>query len=148
MQSKSIEVGHLFYLGQKYSKALGCIYQANDGGNHFPEMGCYGIGISRLVAAVIESSNDSKGIIWPSAISPFDLVIINLKPDDAVCDTLAKELYTQLSSLYEVLCDDTYNSAGRKFADMDLVGITWQVIIGPKLATERKFELKNRKLVL
>ncbi|WP_407651247.1 proline--tRNA ligase [Candidatus Bandiella euplotis] len=145
VQSKSIEVGHLFYLGQKYSKALGCIYQANDGGNHFPEMGCYGIGISRLVAAVIESSNDSKGIIWPSAISPFDLVIINLKPDDAVCDTLAKELYTQLSSLYEVLCDDTYNSAGRKFADMDLVGITWQVIIGPKLATERKFELKNRK---
>ena len=144
-KSKSIEVGHLFYLGQKYSKSLNCTYQANDGSVHSPEMGCYGIGISRLVAAIIESSHDDKGIIWPSAVSPFDLAIINLKPDDSACNSLAEEIYEHLNALYNTLYDNTSSSAGKKFADMDLIGIPWQIIVGPKLALEDKFELKNRK---
>ena len=144
-QSKSIEVGHLFYLGQKYSKALNCTYQASDGSIQFPEMGCYGIGISRLVAAIIESSHDDKGIIWSTEVSPFTFVIINLKPDDAKCTTLAKDIYNKLSAKYDVLYDDTINSAGKKFADMDLIGIPWQIIVGPKYAGEKRFELKNRR---
>ena len=144
-QSKSIEVGHLFYLGQKYSRALNCTYQASDGSVQFPEMGCYGIGISRLVAAIIESSHDDKGIIWSTEVSPFTFVIINLKPDDTKCTTLAKDIYNKLSAKYDVLYDDTINSAGKKFADMDLIGIPWQIIVGPKYAGEKRFELKNRR---
>ena len=144
-ESKSIEVGHLFYLGQKYSKALNCTYQASDGSTRFPEMGCYGIGISRLIAAIIENSHDNKGIIWPSVISPFTFVIINLKPDDEKCTALAQDVYNKLSTKYDVLYDNTINSPGKKFADMDLIGIAWQIIIGPKHAGKRKLELKRRE---
>ena len=144
-QGKSIEAGHLFYLGQKYSKSLNCTYQVNDGTTQFPEMGCYGIGISRLVAAVIESSHDDKGIIWPTTISPFTFVIVNLKPDDQKCIALAEDIYGRLNTKYDVLYDDTDNSAGKKFADMDLIGIPWQIIVGPKYANEKKFELKRRE---
>ena len=144
-QNRSIEIGHLFYLGQKYSKALNCTYQASDGSIQFPEMGCYGIGISRLVAAIIESSYDDKGIVWLPAVSPFTFVVINLNPSDATCTALAKDVYKSLSSKYDTLYDDTDNSPGKKFADMDLIGITWQIIIGSKYANEKKFELKNRK---
>ena len=144
-QGKSIEAGHLFYLGQKYSKSLNCVYQANNGTTQFPEMGCYGIGVSRLVAAVIESSHDDKGIIWPTTISPFTFVIVNLKPDDQKCIALAEDIYSRLNTKYDVLYDDTINSPGKKFADIDLIGIPWQIIVGPKYASEKRFELKRRK---
>lgn len=145
LQSKSIEVGHLFYLGQKYSKDLNCTYQDKDGSFKFPEMGCYGIGMTRLMAAIIESSNDENGIIWPDSISPFKLAIINIKTENPECAELADRIYAQLSTKHDILYDDVNNSPGKKFADMDLIGISWQIIIGPKHATNKSIELKNRK---
>ncbi len=145
VQSNSIEVGHLFYLGQKYCKKLNCTFQDKDGTLRFPEMGCYGIGVSRLVAAIIESSNDDKGIIWPKSISPFKLVIINLKIQDKILKECSERLYNILSNRYDILYDDTYNSPGKKFADIDLIGVRWQLIIGPKQKRNTTLELKNRK---
>ncbi|WP_236870497.1 proline--tRNA ligase [Candidatus Bandiella numerosa] len=145
LKSKSIEVGHLFYLGQKYSKDLNCTYQDKDGSLKFPEMGCYGIGITRLIAAIIENSYDENGIIWPDSISPFKFVIINIRSENNECNKLSERIYGNLSNKYDVLYDDTSSSAGKKFADMDLVGISWQIIIGPKHATNNSVELKNRK---
>jgi prolyl-tRNA synthetase len=145
LKSKSIEVGHLFYLGQKYSKDLNCTYQDKDGSLKFPEMGCYGIGITRLIAAIIENSYDENGIIWPYSISPFRFVIINIRAENNECNKLSERIYGNLSNKYDVLYDDTNSSAGKKFADMDLVGISWQIIIGPKHAINNSVELKNRK---
>ncbi len=145
LKSKSIEVGHLFYLGQKYSKDLNCTYQDKDGSLKFPEMGCYGIGITRLIAAIIENSYDENGIIWPDSISPFRFVIINIRSENNECNKLSERIYGNLSNKYDVLYDDTNSSAGKKFADMDLVGISWQIIIGPKHAINNSVELKNRK---
>ena len=144
LKSKSIEVGHLFYLGQKYSKDLNCTYQDKDGSLKFPEMGCYGIGITRLIAAIIENSYDENGIIWPDSISPFRFVIINIRSENNECNKLSERIYGNLSNKYDVLYDDTNSSAGKKFADMDLVGISWQIIIGPKHAINNSVELKNR----
>jgi prolyl-tRNA synthetase len=145
LKSKSIEVGHLFYLGQKYSKDLNCTYQDKDGSLKFPEMGCYGIGITRLIAAIIENSYDENGIIWPDSISPFRFVIINIRSENNECNKLSERIYGNLSNKYDVLYDDTSSSAGKKFADMDLLGISWQIIIGPKHAINNSVELKNRK---
>ena len=145
LKSKSIEVGHLFYLGQKYSKDLNCTYQDKDGSLKFPEMGCYGIGITRLIAAIIENSYDENGIIWPDSISPFRFVIINIRSENNECNKLSERIYGKLSNKYDVLYDETNSSAGKKFADMDLVGISWQIIIGPKHAINNSVELKNRK---
>jgi prolyl-tRNA synthetase len=145
LQSKSIEVGHLFYLGQKYSKDMNCTYQDKDGSLKFPEMGCYGIGITRLIAAIIESSNDKNGIIWPDSISPFRFVIINIRPENNECNELSERIYDNLFSKYDILYDDTSSSTGKKFADMDLIGISWQIIIGPKHASNNSVELKNRR---
>ena len=145
LRSKSIEVGHLFYLGKKYSKSLNCTYQDSKGEMRFPEMGCFGIGMTRLIAAIIESSNDNKGIIWPDAISPFKLAIINVKADDDLCRELSEKLYATLSKEYDILYDDTNKSPGKKFADIDLIGISLQIIIGPKCAADKNVELKNRK---
>ncbi len=145
LQSKSIEVGHLFYLGQKYSKDLNCTYQDKDGSFKFPEMGSYGIGITRLIAAIIENSNDENGIIWPDSISPFKLAIINIKVENNECTELSEKIYDKLSVKYDVLYDDVHSSPGKKFADIDLIGISWQIIIGPKHAKNNSVELKNRK---
>ena len=145
LKSKSIEVGHLFYLGTKYSKSLNCTYQDSNGELQFAEMGCYGVGITRLIAAVIENCHDDKGIMWPDAISPFKLAIINIKAEDSVCREFSDKLYANLSGKYDVLYDDTNKSPGKKFADMDLIGINLEIIIGPKHAANKKVELKNRK---
>ncbi|RST65720.1 proline--tRNA ligase [Candidatus Aquarickettsia rohweri] len=145
VKSQSIEVGHLFYLGTKYSNSLNCKYQDSNGELQFAEMGCYGVGITRLIAAVIENCHDDKGIIWPDAISPFKLAIINIKTEDSLCRELSDKLYVNLSDKYDVLYDDTNKSPGKKFADMDLIGINLQIIIGPKHAASKKVELKNRK---
>lgn len=145
MQSKSIEVAHLFYLGQKYSKDLNCHYQDKDGLFKFPEMGCYGIGLTRLIAAIIENSNDKNGIIWPNLLSPFKLSIINIRSENYQCTQLSERIYNNLSTRYDVLYDDVYSSPGKKFADMDLIGISWQIIVGPNQAKYNNVELKNRK---
>ncbi len=145
-EARGIEVGHVFYLGQKYSKAMGVTVAGPDGTSITPEMGCYGIGISRLVGAIIEASHDENGIIWPQSVAPFDVGIINLRAGDAKCDSVCEMIYEKLSAKgKEILYDDTDERAGGKFASMDLIGLPWQIVVGPKGAEKNMVELKNRK---
>ena len=145
MVSKGIEVGHIFYFGTKYSKPLDAYVLDENGNKLYPEMGSYGIGISRLIAAIIESSHDNRGIIWPEAVAPFDVTILNLHQQDEECRDIALKLYQAISSKREVLYDDRSISVGEKLADADLIGIPYQIIVGQKKIREGKVELKNRK---
>jgi prolyl-tRNA synthetase len=141
-EGRGIEVGHIFYFGTKYSRAMGCTVAGPDGRPVHPEMGSYGIGVSRLVGAVIEASHDEAGIIWPDSIAPFAAAILNLKSGDAACDRLCEELYARLGG--DALYDDREERAGVKFNDADLMGHPWQVIVGPRGAAAGKVELKRR----
>jgi prolyl-tRNA synthetase len=146
--ARGIEVGHIFYFGTKYSgpDAMNVTVQGPDGKPIHPEMGSYGIGVSRLVGAIIEASHDEAGIIWPESVAPFRVGLINLKPGDAAADAMAGEIYDALRAAgTEVLYDDRDERAGVKFADMDLIGLPWQVIVGPRGAKEGRAELKRRK---
>lgn len=143
--SKGIEVGHIFYFGDKYSKAMNAFVSDDTGQRVAVEMSSYGIGISRLVAAIIEASHDEKGIIWPKNIAPFLVSVINVNMQDSKCTELAENIYKQLTALkIEVLYDDTNERAGSKFATHDLIGSPYQIIIGPKNAVNDMVELKNR----
>ena len=114
--------------------------------NHFVSMGSYGIGPSRLIAAVIEAMHDENGIIWPESIAPFDVALINMKVGDAACDELCERVYSVLTKAgKDVLYDDTDQRAGGKFASADLIGLPWQVIIGPRGAAAGEIEIKNRR---
>ncbi len=144
-QSKSIEVGHLFYLDDKYSAAMGAHVQTHDGEKIAAKMGCYGIGISRLVGAIIECHHDAAGIVWPVQVAPFKCIILNLLPDDAKCNTIATEIYTELSDAnITALYDDTHDSSGVKFNRMDLIGIPVQVIIGRITIENNTVEVRQR----
>lgn len=144
--SRGIEIGHIFYFGTKYSEALGVKVSGPDGNPITPEMGSYGIGVSRLVAAIIEASHDERGIIWPESVAPYRVGLINLKVGDNKIDAIAESLYNNLLSAgVEVLYDDRNERAGTKFADMDLIGLPWQIILGNKTLETGKVELKNRK---
>jgi len=144
--ARGIEVGHIFYLGTKYSKALSATVPGKNGETVTLEMGCYGVGVSRLVGAVIEASHDENGIVWPESVAPYKVGIINLRVGDAKCDAMCKSLYDKLQEKgVTVLYDDTDERAGAKFASMDLIGLPWQVIIGPKGAEKGVVEFKNRK---
>jgi prolyl-tRNA synthetase len=146
VEARGIEVGHIFYFGTKYSKPMNVTVQGPDGRPIHPEMGSYGIGVSRLVGAIIEASHDEAGIIWPESVAPFRVGLINLKPGDATTDALCEALYAALKSAgTEVLYDDREERAGVKFADMDLIGLPWQVIVGPRGAGAGRAELKRRK---
>lgn len=145
MVSKGIEVGHIFYFGTKYSKPMNAFVLDENGNKVYPEMGSYGIGVSRLIAAIIESSHDEHGIIWPEPVAPFDLTILNLHTKVDKCNEMAQKLYDTLSSCKEVLYDDRNITVGEKLADADLIGIPWQVIVGQKKAVNGIVELKNRK---
>lgn len=146
MSHKSIEVGHIFYIGTQYSKAMNAMVNDQKGNLVPVEMSSYGIGISRLVAAIIESSHDQHGIIWPVNIAPFLVSILNLNILDNKCNELAQNLYDKLmSNNIAVLYDDTSERAGSKFATHDLIGSPYQIIIGPKKAINNIVELKNRK---
>ncbi len=146
LEARGIEVGHIFYFGTKYSEPLKAQVQAQDGQNVTLHMGSYGIGVSRLVGAVIEASHDDKGIIWPESIAPFKVGLINLKVADAACTKLCDDLYAKLSRAgVEVLYDDRDIRAGEKFAEMDLIGLPWQAVIGPRGAAAGKVEFANRK---
>lgn len=145
MVSKGIEVGHIFYFGTKYSKPMEAFVLDEKGEKLYPEMGSYGIGVSRLIAAIIESSHDDKGIIWPEPVAPFDLTILNLHPQEEICTKIAEKLYDKLSDAKEVLYDDRVMSVGKKLGDADLIGIPWQIIIGKQKAESGVIELKNRK---
>lgn len=144
--ARGIEVGHIFYLGTKYSEAMNVTVMGSDGKPITPHMGCYGIGVSRLVGAIIEASHDENGIIWPESVAPFHVGLVNLKVGDTKCDGAAESLYTQLQNAgITVLYDDTDERAGAKFACQDLIGLPWQVVIGPKGAANGIAEVKNRK---
>ncbi len=141
-EGRGIEVGHIFYFGTKYTKAMNVTVAAPDGSQVHPEMGSYGIGVSRLVGAIIEASHDEAGIIWPDGVAPFKAAILNLKPGDAACDALCDRLYAALPG--QALYDDRPDRAGVKFNDADLMGHPWQLIVGPRGATAGKVELKRR----
>ena len=141
-EGRGIEVGHIFYFGTKYSAAMGLSVTGPDGVAVTPEMGSYGIGVSRLVAALIEAHHDEAGIRWPDAVAPWKCAILNLKPGDAACDALCEQLYAGLPD--DAVYDDRPDRAGVKFNDADLMGFPWQAIIGPRGAANGRVELKRR----
>ena len=144
-EARGIEVGHVFFLGHKYSEAMGVKITGPDG-NITPEMGCYGIGVSRLVGAIIEASHDDAGIIWPESVAPFHVGLLNLRNGDAACDALCDAIEQQLQAHdITVLYDDTDQRGGAKFAGMDLIGLPWQVTVGPRGAADGKVEIKYRR---
>ena len=143
--SKGIEVGHIFYFGTKYSEKLDAYVQDQNGKKVAVHMGSYGIGISRLVGAIIEAYHDEKGIKWPLSVAPFSLSIINLMPEDQDCATKAEEYYELFKNKsIEVIIDDRICSIGKKLSDNELIGIPLQLIIGKKNLKEGVVELKNR----
>lgn len=144
-QSRGVEVGHIFYFGTKYSASMGLSVQGQDGAPVNPHMGSYGIGVSRLVGAIIEASHDERGIIWPDAVAPYQVGLINMRADDAACAAAADDLYVRLQAAgVEVLYDDRDERGGAKFATMDLVGVPWQIVIGPKGLANGVVEVKRR----
>jgi prolyl-tRNA synthetase len=145
VSARGIEVGHIFYFGTKYSAPMGARVTGPDGQERDVHMGSYGIGPSRLVAAIIEASHDEAGIVWPDAVAPFDAGILNLKAGDAATDAACERLYGECRSAgLDVLLDDRDERPGAKFATADLVGLPWQVVVGPKGLAEGKVELKRR----
>ena len=143
---RGIEVGHIFYFGTKYSKPLGAMVMGPDGTEVPLEMGSYGIGVSRLVGALIEAFHDADGIVWPESVAPFRVGLINLRPDDAATNALANDLYARLQRRgVDVLMDDRDERAGVKFATMDLIGLPWQVTVGPRGVKENRVEVKSRR---
>lgn len=143
VSARGIEVGHIFYFGTKYSAAMGMAVTGPDGNAVIPEMGSYGIGVSRLVGALIEANHDEAGIKWPDAVAPWAAAILNLRPGDGATDTLCETLYARLGAETAVY-DDRPARAGEKFADADLMGFPWQAIIGPRGAAAGRVELKRR----
>jgi len=146
IKTKGIEIGHIFYFGTKYSEKLEA-YVLNEKSEKINvEMGSYGIGLSRLVAAVIESSHDEKGIIWPKSISPFDMGLINLGNKNNKLTKISDQIYNYLiKNNVDVLYDDTNERPGEKFANMDLIGVPSQIILGENSLKEDSVEIKNRK---
>ena len=143
--ARGIEVGHIFYFGTKYSAKMGAIVADKDGKEITVEMGSYGIGVSRLVGAIIEASHDDNGIIWPESVAPFHVGMINLKAGDGKVDAACEDIYGKLRAAgVEVLYDDREGRAGQKFAEMDLIGLPWQLIVGPRGLENGVVELKNR----
>lgn len=143
--ARGIEVGHIFHFGTKYSEPMKAVVTGPDGKDTPVFMGSYGIGPSRLIAAIIEASHDEAGIIWPKGVAPFDVGIINMKPGDADCDAACDRLYAELQAAgHDVLLDDEDTRAGAKFATMDLIGLPVQVIVGPRGAKAGEAEVKIR----
>ena len=143
---RGIEVGHIFYFGTKYSKPMNAVVAGPNGEPVPVEMGSYGIGVSRLVGAIIEASHDDAGIVWPESVAPFKVGLVNLRAGDAKCRAAADELYANLTRAgVEVLYDDRDDSPGAKFAAMDLIGLPWQLVLGPRGLAQGVVELKERK---
>jgi prolyl-tRNA synthetase len=146
LAARGIEVGHIFYFGTKYSKPMNAKVTNQDGEDVLVEMGSYGIGVSRLMGAIIEASHDDAGIIWPESVAPYRVGLISLKADDPKTRQVCEDLYQKLSAAgVEVLYDDTEERAGAKFSTFDLIGLPWQVIVGPRGLANNQVEIKNRK---
>ena len=145
VNARGIEVGHIFYFGTKYSEAMNVAVTGPEGEQVFPEMGSYGIGVSRLVGGIIEAFHDDNGIVWPEEVAPFGAAIINLKTGDPDCDAVCDDLYAKLQAAgIDSLYEDRDERAGAKFADMDLIGVPWQIVIGPRGIKNGVVEFKNR----
>ncbi len=145
LSARGIEVGHIFYFGTKYSKPMNATVTTATGETVPVEQGSYGIGISRLVGAIIEASHDEAGIIWPDAVAPFAVALINLKPGDEASVAACEDLYAKLRAAgVEVLYDDTAERAGVKFATADLIGLPWRLTVGPRGLAKGVVELKRR----
>jgi prolyl-tRNA synthetase len=145
MTARGIEVGHIFYFGEKYSKPMKALVTGPDGKDVPVQMGSYGVGVSRLVGAIIEASHDDGGIIWPDSVAPFGAAVLNLRVGDAGCDAACEQAYKALTAAgLDPLYDDRDDRPGAKFAATDLVGIPWQLIVGPKGVAEGVVELKRR----
>ena len=145
VSARGIEVGHIFYFGTKYSEPMKAVVSGPDGVERPVHMGSYGIGPSRLVAAIIEASHDDAGIKWPEAVAPFKVAILNLKQGDSATDAACETLYRDLTAKgIDVLYHDLDERPGSKFATADLIGVPWQVVIGPKGLAAGTFEVKKR----
>ena len=146
LAARGIEVGHIFYFGTNYSEPMGAKVTGPDGKDVVVHMGSYGIGPTRLVPAIIEASHDENGIIWPVSVAPFEAVVINLKVGDASSDAASERLYDDLGREgIDVLIDDRDQGAGGKFAAADLIGIPYQLIVGPRGLKDGQVEIKHRK---
>jgi prolyl-tRNA synthetase len=145
VSARGIEVGHIFYFGTKYSEPMKAVVAGPDGAEHPVHMGSYGIGPSRLVAAIIEAFHDDAGIKWPEAVAPFRVAILNLKQGSSDTDTACEQIYRNFTANgVEVLYDDLDQRPGAKFATADLIGIPWQILVGPRGLAEGKVEVKKR----
>jgi prolyl-tRNA synthetase len=145
VNTRGIEVGQIFYFGTKYSDAMKALVAGPDGVDVPIHGGSYGVGVSRLVGAIIEACHDDAGIKWPEAVAPFTAVILNLKQGSEDTDAACEKLYRELQATgVDVLYDDTDQRAGAKFAAADLIGIPWQILVGPKGLAEGKLEIKRR----
>ncbi|MEX0839142.1 MAG: proline--tRNA ligase [Parvibaculum sp.] len=145
LAARGIEVGHIFFFGTKYSEPMGCVVAGPDGKEVPLQMGSYGVGVSRLVGAIIEASHDEAGIVWPEAVAPFRVGLINLKSGDAETDAACEDLYAKLAAAgIDTLYDDTGERAGAKFSNMDLIGLPWQLVVGPRGLKSGVVELKSR----
>jgi prolyl-tRNA synthetase len=146
LAARGIEVGHIFYFGTKYSKPMNAKVAGPKGEDVLVEMGSYGIGVSRLMGAIIEASHDDAGIIWPESVAPYRVGLISLKPDDPKTGGVCDGLYEKLGNAgVEVLYDDTDERAGAKFSMFDLIGLPWQMLVGPRGLANGQVEIKNRK---
>jgi prolyl-tRNA synthetase len=142
---RGIEVGHIFYFGDKYSKPMGLTVSGKDGSQVTPMMGSYGVGVSRLVGAIIEASHDEAGIVWPEAVAPWRVGLVTMRADDEPSVTAASGLYDHLRSAgVETLYDDRDERGGVKLGSMDLIGLPWQLIVGPRGIAAGTVELKRR----
>ncbi|MDZ7822671.1 MAG: proline--tRNA ligase [Ahrensia sp.] len=145
-KARGIEVGQIFYFGTKYSDPMKALVQGPDGKPVPVHMGSHGIGVSRLLGAIIEASHDENGIIWPASVAPFGAVVINMRVGDAACDAWSQNAYNMLVKAgMDPLLDDTDKGAGAKFATADLIGVPWQLVVGPRGIQAGEVELKHRK---
>ena len=146
VKARGIEVGQIFYFGTKYSEPMGAVVTDESGTRVPVHMGSHGIGVSRLVGALIEANHDDKGIIWPESVAPFGAGIVNMKPGDAAVDAACGELYEALTKAgVDPLLDDRDERAGAKFATMELIGLPWRITVGPRGLAEGKVELTCRR---
>ncbi len=146
LSARGVEIGHIFFFGTKYSEPMGCRVQGADGSMIPVQMGSYGIGVSRLVGAIIEASHDEAGIVWPVPVAPFEVGLINLKAGDKDTDAACEDLYGKLQNAgVSMLYDDRSERAGAKFASMDLIGLPYQLVVGPKGVKSGEVEVKERK---
>ncbi len=145
LSARGIEIGHIFFFGEKYSKPMNCVVAGPDGKDVPVQMGSYGVGVSRVMGAIIEAHHDEAGCIWPESVAPFDIGLLALKVGDEKTDAACAEAYEKLRAAgKDVLFDETPARPGEKFARMDLIGLPWQLVIGPRGLENAVVELKRR----